>query len=426
MTFEVLEKTPALISASVKVSPRLINKIYRNSLIAFSKKTKPQGLIAGSTPVSYIEKNFKNTILDQLKNFVFWYPVISFLYQELRNKKLVIAGEPRLKDIKLTPEDGAEYFFELTPVEEPEIDEWKYLPFKSPKRKLYKDLDKQATNFISEEEKFKAAHVDNSVGLNCWICFDLYLTDEDKNPVIDEEKETLWLKIGNEETSLPFQSLFLGKKIGDIFYSDARCLHDYFNDEIDPCYLFRIEIKDIVYHDYFSMEDLKEHFEIKTNKKAHQKMIEVFSFRNDLSLRRAIIEEAFNLMLTKFPIRPPESTVLRQQQRILNDLQYNPDYSVYKLQKGFLDKVYKLARKQIRETILIDFLAYKENLQVTHRNIVTYLNLTKRPRTKEFIFFRHPIIQANDQEMPLSSEILKQYCLREKMLNYMIEQLTKY
>ncbi len=225
---------------------------------------------------------------------------------------------------------------------------------------------------------------------------------------------------------MSFQDLFLDKKVGDKFYSNAQCLHDYFNNEIDPLYNFGIEIKDILFSDFFSMDELKEHFKIKTNKKAHQKIIEVFSFKNDLSLRRSIIEEAFNLMLTKFPVRPPEATVIRQQEKILHDLKNNPDYSVYKLQKDFLDKVYKLARKQVREAVLIDFLTYKENIEITHQDIVNYLNFTKRPRTKEFLFFRHPIIQANDQELPLSSEVLKKYCLREKMLNYMIEELTKF
>ena len=426
MAFSILEQTSGLITASVKVSSHLINKIYRNSLIAYSHKIKPKGFSQGKTPVSYIEQNFKNTIVEQLKSFVFWYPVISYLYKELRKEKIIISGDPRLKEIKLDTENGAEYIFEFTPIEAFEIDEWKYLPFKSPKRKRYKDLDKQATNFIEEEDKNKQNHSNNSLNVGCWVCFDLCLVDEDQNPVTENIKENLWLKIGYEEASIPFQHVFLGKNLGDKFYSNALCLHEYFNDEIDPCYSFLIEVQDILYNDFFSMDDFKEHFGIKTNKKAHQKIIEVFSFRNDISLRRAIVEEAFNLMFTKFPVRPPEATVLRQQQKILQDLQHNPDYAVYKLQRGFQDKVYKLARKQIREAILIDYLAYKENMEVTHRDTATYLNLTKRPRTKEFLFFRHPIIQANDQEMPISSEVLKQYCLREKMLNFILDQWNKY
>lgn len=426
LSFEVIEQSPGLISAKIKVSPEFVNKIYKNAVIAYSLKTRPHGLFSGKTPLSYIEQNFRATIIDQLKSFIFWYSVVSFLHKELRRQKLLIAGDPRLKDVALHPENGAEYVFELTPAEQPDIDEWKYLPFKSPKRKKYKDLDKQASNFLDEEEKQIKAHQDDSIKVDCWVCFDVWLVDTDYNPVLNDHKENLWLKIGNEEASMPFQDLFFGKKVGDKFYSNAQCLHDYFNDEIDPLYTFGIEIKEILFSDFFSIEALKDHFGIKTNKKAHQKMVEVFSFKNDISLRRSIIEEAFNLMLTKFPVRPPEATVLRQQQRILSDLQHNPDYSVYKLQKGFLDKVYKLARKQVRETVLIDFLAFKEGLDITDVDLANYLNLTKRPRTKEFLFFRHPIIQENDQEMPLSSEALKQYCLREKMLNIMIDELSKF
>ena len=98
LTFEIISENQQLISALVKVSPDLVNKMYHNSLVAYSLKTRPKGLITGSTPISYIEKNFKATIVEQLKSFIFWYSVISFLHKKIRQEKLIIAGEPRLKE----------------------------------------------------------------------------------------------------------------------------------------------------------------------------------------------------------------------------------------------------------------------------------------------------------------------------------------
>ena len=46
-----------------------------------------------------------------------------------------------------------------------------------------------------------------------------------------------------------------------------------------------------------------------------------------------------------------------------------------------------LAEKQLKEAIMIETIAYQENIQVTDEDIVGMLNLYKRPRTKQFIYF---------------------------------------
>ena len=74
---------------------------------------------------------------------------------------------------------------------------------------------------------------------------------------------------------------------------------------------------------------------------------------------------------------------------------------------------------------LVRTIAQKENIIVTHDDVRGYLNLTKRNRTKEFLYF--PIYEnfKNGQAMPLVVGTIKQNCLREKVVNYIIYHLTK-
>jgi len=109
----------------------------------------------------------------------------------------------------------------------------------------------------------------------------------------------------------------------------------------------------------------------------------------------------------------------------LDLIQENPDYQVYKMQEDFMEKIKMLAVKQIKESIFALQLALHEELTVTHEDIKTYLNLTKRQRTREFIHFQLPSTKSQGQEFPLSQSVIVQYCLREKALNYAIYYLTK-
>ena len=156
-----------------------------------------------------------------------------------------------------------------------------------------------------------------------------------------------------------------------------------------------------------------------------QRLVEVFSFRNDLSQRQLMIEESLKLLLTRHHFDVPKYLVLRQEKQVLDAVRDNPDYQVYRTQPDFRDYVWQLAEKQIKETILLDQLSHKENVHVKHDDIKQYLNLTNRARMKDFIYFEHPETKIAGREMPISSELLKQSCLREKTLNYIIHHLTK-
>lgn len=383
---------------------------------------------SGVVPTEYVSTHFKPSLVAHLKEFLLKYAVLSFLYRELRAQKIVLAHEPQLARIDLSLGHDAQFHFVYATAQPVPLRDWRYLPFRPPERKKYKDLDKRAKDFLQEETvNEEQAPRPYRVEPRDLVSFDIWVAHESdpNNPAFGTFKENLWLKIGVDESNEPFQELFAHRAVGDIFWSRNRCLQEYFSSQIDTEYTFGIEIKDIVPHAFFSLESFKRHFRLKTSKGTHQKLIEVFSCTNDLLLRHAIVENVFDLLAKHHTVTIPEVSIKQQRDALLEGLRDDPDYMVYKKETDFDDTVMSLAEKQLREIALIDALAYRENVAVCEDDVHCYLTLAQRPRTKEFLYFRHPIINSNDQEYPTPCEWLKQQCLREKTLNYVINHLTE-
>jgi len=154
-------------------------------------------------------------------------------------------------------------------------------------------------------------------------------------------------------------------------------------------------------------------------------LIEVFSYRNDISQRKAIIEEMFNLLFSKHRFEVPKHLIIRKQEEILSSLKKRPDYQVYKLNKNFTDQVALLGEKQLKEEIIIDQIASHDNVKVDTRDIQNYLNLFANHRLKEFVYFKPHQESFEDSTSPIHNSLLKQFCRREKTLNYVLYHLTR-
>lgn len=420
----------AIRKVNIVVPAAVVYKLYKHFALTQQHTISAYGFHKRVLPFDYIDQNYRTTVLKHIREFLLRYCVGSFLDQRLRELKIVVAARPKLTNINIDKDLNMFFEFDIISTAKiPDLQDWRYLLFRPSQRKNYKDLDKQATLFISTEHKnellYKAQNGTNAtVQPDDWVCFTITLIDLQHQSVIDH-KEQLWFKISNEEDALPYREVFLDKKVGAKFISNAGCLQDFFNKNIDTRYDFEIEIIDIVPNSFFSLDAFQRHFKLKTKKKGHQKLIEVFSSKNDLSLHRNIVEELFELCFNHHKIPAPLTAVAEQKSVIINSLLDSADYPVYRMQAGFEAQIENLAHKQVRETVLIDSLAYLEDIQVGHDDVRNYLNLAQRPRTKEFIYFKHPAIIANVHEYPTSDLELKQHCLREKTLNHVINYLSE-
>ena len=427
LTFSLSSSQSHFYQVSITVSPHLVAVAYQQAVQALQVKIEASGFGKGAVPREYVEHNYHSHLKEHVKKFLFHFLVVSFLFKKLREQKVIFIGDPRLKNITIDLAQSAVFEFECTKpdTQQTSLLSWKHLPFKAPGRKHYRDIDRQVETFIQEEQELR-----NSMGnplkvaIGDLVCFTIWVVDEQHTALFDDYKETLWLKIGNEEGDIPFQQLFLEKCLGEIFYTTNHTLSEYFSDH-ERYALFAIQICAILPVKFFCIESLKEHFTLKSAKDVRRKLIEIFSFRNDISQRRLMAEGALTMLLKHHPFNVPHHAILRKQQSIMETLSMNPDYPVYKMERDFTYKVEQLALRQLRESIMVDRIAYDENIGVTPEDIQHYLNLTKRQRTKEFIYFTAPPSKLNGQEIPVPAELLKHYIRREKTLNYVINHLTK-
>ena len=411
--------------ASITIAQPFVETMYKKALISQQEQASTYGFSKGTTPLTYVEYAFKPNIIEHLKEFFFNHCVFNFLGKELIRHKFVVAGDPKLVDIVINPPHEACFVFDLIHVTPVIKNEWKKLNFKAPERKNYKDLDRQVEAFIKEEHENSTRIVTDTIKLGDWVCFDLRLIDSEGKPLLENHINKLWIKMSDEEADQDVHELFLNKKIGDRFFTTNNFLQYYISDSLDTQYAFEIHIVGCVPHIFFSLEQFKRHFKLKSTKETHLKLIEVFSYRNDLSQRRETIEATLKLLLNHHPINVPEDLIVRQQKLVLDAVHINPDYHVYKSQHDFKEKVRKLAEKQLKEKVFIDYVSYQENITTDDDDMISYINLLKRPRTKEFIYFDLPPTKVNGQETPIAQEILQQFCLREKTLNHIIYYLTK-
>jgi FKBP-type peptidyl-prolyl cis-trans isomerase (trigger factor) len=425
-SIEHIYEQPTLCRATISVSKDLVNIFFHEAVSTLQGCVQAYGFPQGLVPTEYIFKQYKSNIVDHLKEFFFKFGIVNFLYHEIRTQKLLVVGEPRLIGIHVDYAEDARFVFELSVFPTISVHEWKYFPFKAPSRKNYKDLDRQVEGFIQEEKnRFDGYAHDQGIAIGDWINFNLVVVDGNNKPLHDNFLQNFWLKIGDEEVGGSLRALFLGKHKGEEFVAQSKGLQDYFSDQLRTSYNFRISIVDIVPFGFFCFDQFKDHFKIKTNKDMHKKLIEVFSYRNDTSQRLAMVEDAFKLLLSKHRFFVPNYLVLRQQKIILSAIQRNPDYNVYRKQKDFQFWVHQLAEKQVKETLLIDQLIYNENIIVSHEDVAHYLNLDKRPRMREFVYFNIPETKRDGQEMPLPTHQLNRVCAREKAINHVIYHLTK-
>ncbi len=425
LRFAFSSEQPNVSLATIIIPCDIINQLFNETIRTQQERIQTIGFSQGNVPIEYIQQNFRSIMIEHLKEFLFKYCVLNLLFHKIRTRKLIVTGDPRLIEIKLEPEQDARFVFECSTFQSMQLHEWRYFPFKAPKRKNYKDLDHQVDNFIDKEKKQLQEWQNDGTRLRDWINFDITVLNQKHQPLIKNFSQNYWYRLDDEDIESPLRLLFWNRKCNEEFYTTNKGLQECFSDQLDTGYIFHIKIIDIIPYTYFCFDQFKHHFRVKTNKDMHKKLIEVFSYRNDISQRLAMVEETLKLLISKHRFIVPNHLILRQQKVILSAIQNNPDYNVYRKQKDFQQRIQQLAERQVKESIFIDQLAYHENIQVSHDDIKGYLNLTKRPRMKEFIYFDLPDTIRGGQEVPLAIEEIKRSCLREKTINYAIYNLTK-
>lgn len=425
LAFNINHKGASLFQATITVPACLIDQLFDAAAQTQINHVHAIGFQKKEIPLAYIKQHYRLNLIEHVKEFLFKLVIINFLYEQIHIQKIPIVGDPRLSEIKIEPGADGFFVFDINLISSINLHDWKYFPFKAPRRKNYKDLDKQVEYFIEEEIELKKKKTINKVELYDWINISIAPISDDCRQILNIPRQNFWFRMGDDEVDSLLKALFIEREVGDSFNTDNQGLQEYFSDLLNTNYLFNVKIDHIIPYSYFCFDQFKNYFRIKTNKDMHKKLIEVFSYRNDISQRRAMVEESLALLLSKHKFDVPKHLVLRQQKNILASIRTNPDYNVYRKQNDFQNSIEQLACRQIREMVLVDHVSYHDNVQVSIEDIKGYLNLTKRNRMKEFLYFDIPETKKDGQEMPIANEQLKKTCLREKTVNHIIYHLTK-
>lgn len=425
LQFEYNEISPSQYKITVTVPSEYVDAIYSQAVDSQKSSALTYGFAQGQTPAAYIEVTYRAPILDHTKSLLMAHCVEDRLLSGLFENQIGVSGDCILRRTYLQPHEDAIFEFTVSSINPVKKKNWRELFIKTPTRKNYKDLDRQVQSFIKEEMIKQALCTDNKIKIGDFVCFDLAITDSNKKNILGNYKQNLWLKIGEEEADRDLIDLFIDKTMGSSVLTQNIRLQEYISPDLDMPSTFLVTIKTVVPSAYFDFEKFKTHFEIKTNKEMEAKLIEVFSYRNNLSQRRETVEVILAALSKNFNVDIPNHLLSQHKLKLLSDIQDNPDYLVYKAQQDFEQKVAMLAKKQLKEIIIIDAISHQEKMTISHEEIINYLNLLKRPRTKDFLYFLMPSNKLNGLESPISSENIKQYCIREKTLNYVINFLTK-
>lgn len=410
---------------TIMVPAEIIKTLFEEAAITQQKLLRPAGFDHRETPLNFIKQQHYHSLFAHLKEFLLKFCVLNYLFKTIRSEKLVIAGDPSLDSIVITPEQIGIFKFSGALVIPPAIQEWRYLPFKAPKRKNYKDLDRQVEHFITEELIAAQHHAHAGIQENDWVCISLVPTNSAGTPLFHTMTQYFWIQVSDEKVDNPLRDLLVGMRLGETVITQNPGLQEYFSEQLATNYHFAMAIVSCIPHSYVCFEQIKTHFKLKTKKDLLKKLIEVFSYRNDISQRRATVEECLELLLTKHPVSVPEEIIHSFQETLLNAMHSSPDYNVYRTQKEFYTLMHNLSEKIARETVLLDALAYHEKLSIDRGDIENYLNCIKRSRTKEFIYSRSSIPHHEGQSTLIPEEDLIRIVTREKTINHVLYHLTK-
>jgi len=424
LAFTYSEQSSHIIEGIVTAHADLIAPLREQITSLYTSNIALPGT-TGKLPLEYVRSYFVKEIKLDLEHFLFKHFVLNYLLAELTKHKMILTTWPRLANVTSNDEqDSISFSFTFSQMPDIPLKEWKHFVFKAPPRKNYKDLDKQVTSFIKTETSlYRKQEKTRSEGGD-WVHLKVELVNTSGKEILPEQAQFYWIHLSQEHLSNSLQEQCVNKDEGEVFIANSFPFVSNTQETFDEPCKFKITVARIVKGSHLSIEFFKGTFKLRTRAEIHAKLIEVFSYRNDISQRRAIIEELFHLLFTKHRFEIPKHVVTRKKEIILENLKQQPDYHVYKSHKNFSEHVEMLAEKIVKEEIFIDRIAHKDNISVTNDDIAQYLHFLTNPRLREFIYFK-PLVDAIEEvDTPLHEAVLAQAVLREKTLNYVIYHLS--
>ncbi len=294
---------------SIVIPKDIVKKFYDFLIKEKQKEIIVIGFEKGNVPIKYLKEHFKNIFEKTISETFFSIYVYKEIIKNIRNKGLfvnLLNIKPHI-EIDLT-ENLLSYSYEL-PFYEIIKESVSYIKkIKIPIRKKYKDLDKQAETMIQIEEKNSKKIEAQKINYYDWIKINVSIFDTNENKeVIPDYNVNLWIRISPENIDREIQSLFIGKSKNDSFISNVKCIQQFICPHSFTKYNFLIKIEDHVSNVFFSFNNFKNFFECKDNNDLQNKIIEIFSSRNDISIYRGTCQLLFKSLFDIYKFKISET-----------------------------------------------------------------------------------------------------------------------
>lgn len=364
------------------------------------------GISCKRLPITYTQKYFASEIERDSKKFILDHFVNEGIQNYLSEKKLSTVNWPRPIGCNGSAAKGFTFIFALSLAPDFDLTEWKTHTFIAPKRKNYTDLDTQVSSFVRYLENIPQSKQANTIEPGDWVRFKAQLKTPHTTAPLHTPSE-YWLNITTPHTNTTCMEAFVGLSVGEKVTLPATALLDLQPDSTQTEYSFDITIEYVMKTNHLPISTIQNSLEAQDEKALHDKLIEVFSYRNDISLRKSIIEELFYMLMTTFRFDIAPHAVTRRKELLLALMQRNPDNLVYTKQKKFLPHITLMAEAKLKEESLIDAIANYENITVSQDDITSYLALQTHDRLKEFLYFTPLNDDAITSDRPCSEYALE-------------------
>jgi hypothetical protein len=407
-------------SIIIDIPAVLLEKLMSFLIIKKKKDLIMYGFENGNIPCEYIKIHYHNSLQSHLEHVFYNFYAHDVLVCQLRSKGSYI---PKLFEIECSVDlknDKISFIYNYIDnlLQYDVLPDFKKLKF--PERKKYRDLDRQAKLIIETEQKNKKNIIPVYIEEGDWVGIRIYLSDG-KHIIDSKLTLKMWLNITNESIDKEIRDVFLSKKLHDNFFSDAFFLNECLSTNFIN-HTFYIEIEDHVSKNYFCFDGFKDAFNY-DNKEIFEKIIDIFSLRNDVSLKKEKAQMTVRYFLEKIKIQIEPKIIKEHEVIIQSKIVKNPDYLLYQSDLNFALNIKRLACRQGMEKILIDYFIYIYQISSNKNLLYWYLNILQRHRLKDFLYFDISHVYDNSSKsMLINNSIIEQMALREKTIEFLIKK----
>jgi FKBP-type peptidyl-prolyl cis-trans isomerase (trigger factor) len=407
----------------VEVPTNLVNDAMNFFLVEKQKNLFLEGFEKGKVPLAYIKNYFKKSFYAHIEKIFYAFYAKDAFYKLFRNDgiyiKKIIDFDFYFSCDKKTATFSYHVPGEL--VEYNALPDFKKLRFSE--RKKYRDLDRQAKHILEEEEANKVMYENSPISVGDWVLLEVFIASDSGEVILKDLSVKLWINVTSEKIDSEIKDLLSGKNVGDQFTTKASFLNTFLST-IFLKHSFFVTIKEKVSSLFFSFDIFKKAFKYES-KEGLEKIIELFSLRKDVSLRKEKVQMIFAYFLNKIKIHFDPDSVAQYECILQSQVVKSPDYLLFQSEKNFSFNLKKLACSQAMEKILIDHFIHIFSISSTKALLYTYLNLLQRNRLKEFLYFDFFHTYDNSHcSFPLHNCELEHIACREKAIDFLIKKMS--